>query len=129
MNVVLTVIRVLVGALFVSSGIPKLGAGHEMFVENFTRWGLPVADLFVYAVGLLEVVGGLALVLGLVTRWVALLLAVDMVGAILTAGLVDGGFHLVAPPILGLLCALIAFRGGGAWQLRPELGTRGPQAA
>lgn len=128
MSILLTVIRVLVGLFFVSSGIPKF-LNHDMAVANFTHWGLPAPDLFVYAVALLEVIGGLALALGVATRWVALLLAVDMVGAILTAGLVDGGLHLVAPPILCLLCALIAYRGGGAWQLRPELGAGGPQTA
>lgn len=128
MSILLTVIRVLVGLFFVSAGIPKL-LNHDMVVASFTHWGLPAPGLFVYAVALLEVIGGLALALGVATRWIALLLAVDMIGAILTAGLVDGGMHLVAPPILGLLCALIAYRGGGAWQLRPELGSGGPQTA
>ena len=101
-----------------------------MMVENFTRWGLPVPDLFVYLVGIVEVVCGIALVLGIATRWAALVLALDMVGAILTAGLVDGGIHLIVPPILGLLSALIAARGGGAWQLRPSLGgAAGPTTA
>ena len=62
-----------------------------MSVENFTRWGLPAPGLFVYAIGIVEVVCGLALVLGIATRWAALVLALDMAGATLTAGLVDGG--------------------------------------
>lgn len=128
MRVLLTVVRVLVGLFFVSSGLPKL-INHEMFAVAFTGWGLPAPDLFVYAVGIVEVVFGLALALGVAARAVALVLAVNMVGAILTAGLVDGGFHLVAPPILGLLCALIAYRGGGAWQLRPVRGAGGPRIA
>jgi hypothetical protein len=33
-------------------------------------------------------------------------------GATLTAGPVDGGMHLVAPPILGALSVLIALREG-----------------
>jgi len=127
MRIVLTVIRVLVGLQFLLAGTPKLLGGHSMMVENFTRWGLPAPDLFVYVVGIVEVVCGLALVLGVATRWAAIVLALNMVGAILTAGLVDGGIHLILPPTLGLLSALIAARGGGAWQLRPSLGaTRGP---
>jgi uncharacterized membrane protein YphA (DoxX/SURF4 family) len=84
-------------------------------VPGVFEWGLP--ELFVPVLGAVEVVVGALLLLGVATRYVALLLAATMVGAILTAGLIDGGAHLVTPPILALLCLLIAGLGGGAWQL------------
>jgi putative oxidoreductase len=121
---VLTVLRVLLGASFLLAGVPKLSVPGEA-VSLFERWGLPFAEAFVPAVGVLEVVAGTLLVLGVATRSAAALLAANMLGAILTAGVVDGGLHLVVPPILGALCVLVAVLGGGAWQLRPLDAGRG----
>lgn len=118
------VIRVAVGLFFVTSGLPKLGDA-AVWAADFARWNVPLPDLAVYPVGALEVVGGLALALGLATRAVAALLALTMVGALLTAGLVDGGQHLILPPVLGAVATLLAARGGGAWQLRPHPALRG----
>lgn len=112
----LTTLRVLVGVLFVNSGLAKVGA-HAETVADFGRWGVPMPDLAVSAVGGLEMVGGALLVLGVATSWVALPLLATMAVAIVTAGRTDGGGHLVLPPVLGLLCALFALRGGGGWQL------------
>ncbi len=119
----LTAVRVLVGLQFVAVGLVPKFILHDQTVASFDRWGLPAPELFVYAVGSLEVVGGLALVAGVAPRWAAVALTVDMAGALLTAGLVDGGIHLFAPPILAALLILIAVR-GGAWPARPALGRR-----
>ena len=112
------VARIAVGLFFVSAGLPKFGASAA-WIADFTRWNVPLPELAVYGVGALEVLGGLVLALGVATRLVAALLAVNMAGAVLLAGLIDGGQHLVLPPILGAVTALVALRGGGAWQLRP----------
>ena len=65
--------RILLAAIFVLSGITKLGA-----VEGTTGYiasvGLPFADAIFYAVVALEIVGGLMLVVGFKTRLVALAL-------------------------------------------------------
>ena len=124
MTIALTVVRVLLGLVFVAAGLPKL-LSPDMVIQNFERWGLPVAEAFAPAVGVLEVVAGAMLVLGVFTRYAAILLAANMVGAVLTAGLVDGGMHLVAPPILAALSVLIAVLGGGRFQLRPGPGLPG----
>ncbi|MBA3370642.1 MAG: DoxX family protein [Thermoleophilaceae bacterium] len=124
----LTTVRVLVGLQFVLAGLVPKFLFHGQTVASFDRWGLPAPELFVYAVGSLEVVGGLALVAGFVPRWAAAVLTVDMAGALLTAGLVDGGVHLLAPPILAALLILIAVR-GGAWPVRPALGRHSRSSA
>ena len=69
----------------------------------------------------LEIVCGLLILLGLATRLGALLLCLDMLGATATAGRIDGGVHLVAPPVLALLCLVLVARGGGRWQLLDRL--------
>ena len=72
----LLVLRVSLGLIFFAHGYPKLahsGAGMQGF---FVQHGLP--GYFVYVSGVLEVFGGILLVLGLFTRGAALLLAVEM---------------------------------------------------
>lgn len=112
----LLALRALVGLLFVASGFSKF-ADDARTVADFAQWNVPLADSMASVVGGLEVVAGALLVLGVATRLVALPLGVLMIGAVLTAGVAEGGQHLVLPPVLTLLCALFAVRGGGAWQL------------
>ncbi len=76
----LLVLRVALGLIFFSHGYPKLahqGAGMQGF---FVQHGFP--GYFVYISGVLEVFGGILLVLGLFTRAAALLLAIEMSVAI-----------------------------------------------
>jgi putative oxidoreductase len=72
----LLLLRIVLGLIFFSHGYPKLahsGAGMQGF---FVQHGLP--GYFVYISGVLEVFGGMLLVLGLFTRAAALLLAIEM---------------------------------------------------
>ncbi len=72
----LLALRLALGLIFFSHGYPKLahqGGGMQGF---FIQHGLP--GYFVYIAGVLEVFGGLLLVLGLFTRGAALLLAIEM---------------------------------------------------
>ena len=67
--------RTLMGALFLVSGLAKIGrfAGVAGFMASK---GLPVADVLLVATIALEVVGGLALIVGWRVRYVALALMV-----------------------------------------------------
>jgi putative oxidoreductase len=72
----LLALRLALGLIFFSHGYPKLahqGGGMQGF---FIQHGLP--GYFVYISGVLEVFGGMLLVLGLFTRGAALLLAIEM---------------------------------------------------
>jgi uncharacterized membrane protein YphA (DoxX/SURF4 family) len=73
----------------------------------------------VYLNGIVEAVCGLALLAGIATRTAAGILLVNMVVAILTAGLTDGRQYLVLPPVLALTCLVLIVAGGGALQLLP----------
>jgi putative oxidoreductase len=83
------VVRWCAGAVFVVFGIGKF-SDHAHEASSFAAYGLPSPDAFVYLVGVLEVVGGLLLILGLLTRLVALALAGNMVGAIIVSGIGEG---------------------------------------
>ena len=64
---------------------------HAQESVDFDRYGIPVPEVATYLVGALELVGGCLLIVGLFTRPAAALLAANLVGAIATAGRVDGG--------------------------------------
>ena len=106
--VVVAVIRVVAGIVFVSVSTGKF-ADHATEATDFDRYGVPIPDIAVYAVGTIELVCGLLLVAGLLTRPAAAALALTMVGAIATAGRVEGGsFNLgVAPTLLAVMLVLL----------------------
>jgi putative oxidoreductase len=81
-------LRVTLGALLLAHGIVKFQGGIENIVGWFSSIGLP--GFLAYAVGLLEVIGGVALIIGLGTKIVSALISLLMVGAILTVKLSVG---------------------------------------
>lgn len=76
--------RLLMAQLFIISGISKIAAfaGTEGY---FVTVGLPMPGVLVPLVILVELVGGLALLFGFKTRWVATLLALFTVVSALVA--------------------------------------------
>jgi len=119
-RVFLALLRIAIGLVFIGAGVHKL-QDRATSNANFDHWGLPAPSTAVLVVSALEIVCGLLILLGLATRLGALLLCLDMLGAVATAGRIDGGVHLVAPPVLALLCLVLVARGGGRWQLLDRL--------
>jgi uncharacterized membrane protein YphA (DoxX/SURF4 family) len=76
----LLVLRMALGLIFFSHGYPKLAHSATGMQGFFVQHGLP--GYFVYVAGVLEVFGGILLVLGLFTRGAAVLLAIEMSVAI-----------------------------------------------
>ena len=72
-NAIVLIARILLAHIFILAGIGKLGAGYAGTEGYMVAMGLPGALLPL--VILLEIGGGLALVVGLFTRWAALALA------------------------------------------------------
>jgi putative oxidoreductase len=82
------ILRVTLGALFLIHGIVKFQGGIENIVGWFENIGLP--GFMAYGVALVEIVGGVALIIGLATRLVSALLGLLMIGAILKVKLAIG---------------------------------------
>lgn len=80
----LLLIRIAVGVIFISHGWDKL-MNIEGTAGFFVSLGIPMAEVFAWVVALVELLGGLALVLGLGVQLVGLLLAGVMLVAICSA--------------------------------------------
>ncbi|WP_227939355.1 DoxX family protein [Alkalihalobacillus deserti] len=85
-------LRLVLGIVFLAHGATKFQGGIETIVGWFDSIGLPGG--LAYVVATLELVGGIALILGFGTRIVSALLALLLIGAIfkvqLAAGFVGG---------------------------------------
>lgn len=118
LDVGLAVLRVVVGAIFLAHGGQKLFVwGFAGVAQGFGGMGIPLASVTGPAVGLVEFFGGLALVVGLLTRLASLGLAVVMAGAIVLVHL-RAGFFLpngseFALALLGGNLALVLMGAGG----------------
>jgi putative oxidoreductase len=76
------VLRVALGGLFIAHGLAKLfGFGLAGTTKFFAAIGYP--EFVAYIVLLAELGGGIALIIGLWTRWIALVLFVEMIGVII----------------------------------------------
>jgi putative oxidoreductase len=82
------ILRVVLGLTFFVHGLVKFQDGIENTVGWFDSIGLP--GFLAYGVALVELLGGIALILGLFSRVVSSLLAIIMVGAILKVKLAVG---------------------------------------
>lgn len=118
----IALIRIVVGFVFVMHGQQKF---FEMGVGNLESWfgslGIPAPALAAMVVSLVELVGGAALIVGVFTRVFGMLLAVDMIVALVVVHLPNGffaannGVELVL--VLGAASLGLVLTGAGALAL------------
>jgi putative oxidoreductase len=107
-------IRCMVGGVFFWEGVLKFVYTNQG-VGRFTKIGIPAPEFMAHFVAILEIVGGVLLISGFLTRFIAIPFVIEMVVAILSTkvALYLGTSPLPlppAPPQIGLWAVLHEIR-------------------
>lgn len=123
----LAILRIVLGVVFIAHGYPKIAAGAAGTEAFLGQLGVPLAPFFAWVVTLLEFFGGLSLVAGFLVTPICLLLAFEMLVAIVLVHAANG-FYVVGPGqggmefglvlIAGLLAVILAGPGAAAVDAR-----------
>ncbi|MDP9781992.1 DoxX family protein [Pseudomonas fluorescens] len=121
-------LRIVFAVVLLTHGLPKaLRSSHGSMADPMAAsinliqnvMGLPFAAQLAFLVMLLETIGAVMLAMGLGTRLVALLIAIQMLAISYALGptwpWIDRGIEF--PVLMGFLALYIVARGGGAYSL------------
>lgn len=127
-------IRLMVGAIFLSEGYQKFIFPAIRGAGRFEKIGLPLPDFLGTFVGVFEVLCGILILVGLLTRWASIPLIIIMLVAIATTKtdiLADKGFWEMLhgsrtdwAMLLGSIFLLI--KGGGYWSVDAQISRARP---
>jgi putative oxidoreductase len=115
-------LRLALGVVMAFHGWDKIGdvEGFAGFVDSL---GVPAPTLMAYVVTYLELIGGIALILGLATRYVSALFAIEMVFTIalvkIDVGLisVEGGAGAELDLLVLAIALSLLLTGAGSWSV------------
>ena len=129
----LAIVRIATAVIFIAHGWQKFFQyGIAGVTQGFTQMGIPLPGISAPLVAGLELVGGTLLLVGLLTRPIALLLAIDMLVAMVLVHLKNGfflpnGFEFTF--ILLATSLALALTGAGAYSLDALIASRRRTAA
>ena len=126
-DVAMLLIRIVLFVSFLLHGLQKYNMGLGNVGQGFSKMGIPMAGVAGPGITLLEIVGSVAILLGVGTRIFAALLVGDMLGAIIfvhgkNGYLGQGGMELVA--LLGTLALTLVLCGAGAFSFDSRVGRK-----
>ena len=128
-------IRLIVGGVFLSEGIQKFLMPEAQGVGRFTKIGIPSPEVMAPFVGVCEIVCGVLFVLGLLTRFAAVTMIINMLVAIWTTKvpiLLNAGFwsmaHEACTDYAMLLSSIfLLVVGAGAWSMDTKITPKPPE--
>jgi putative oxidoreductase len=130
-------IRLIVGGVFLSEGVQKFLYPEDLGVGRFAKIGIPAPEVMAPFVGVCEIICGVFFFLGLLTRFAAVTMIINMLVAISTTKvpmLHKDGFWKMAHEartdyamLLGSVFLLLV--GAGSWSFDAWLGRRNQQKA
>jgi|BarGraIncu00222A_1022003.scaffolds.fasta_scaffold11101_1 putative oxidoreductase len=119
-------IRITVGAIMLVHGWGKIANGISPLASYLGRVGLTPPAPFAYVVYINETVGAVCIILGLLTRFFAASIAIELAVALWIVhaakgfGASAGGYEYVL--MWGIVMFAIALRGGGPYSLDRVIG-------
>jgi len=108
--------RIAIAAIVLPAGIGKF-TNHDAYVERFERWGFAAPGAMAILTGVVEILASLSILLGVLPRVGALGIVGVMIGALATAGRVDGGSNIVLPIVVIALALAVMAIGTGPLRL------------
>jgi putative oxidoreductase len=128
LSVGIAIVRVITGVVMLAHGAQKLFQfGIAGVTQSFTQMGIPLPTIVAPLVAVVEFAGGIALILGLLTRLASLGLAIDMLGAIFIVHLSQGFFlpngYEFALTMFATTTALV-IAGAGAFSIDQAIANR-----
>ena len=123
----LAILRVVLGIAMIVHGWSKLSGGVDNVAGFFGGvLGIPAPGLMAWVVTIVELVGGILLVVGFLSQIARILIALDMLGAILFAYLLRGAPVIAEngqqiswekEAVFAAAALCIALAGPGAWSV------------
>jgi putative oxidoreductase len=128
LNIGLVILRLVLGAIFIAHGGQKLFVyGFEGVAGGFAQMGVPMASVVGPFIGFVELFGGIALIVGLLTRLAALGLFSTMIGAMVLVHLPAGFFApngIEFPLSLAGAALMLTLTGAGAYSIDSVIARR-----
>jgi putative oxidoreductase len=115
------VLRVVAGTIFLMHGLQKMSGDVSMFGKMLGTMSVPAPIFLAWAVILLEIIGGLALIVGFMTHWVSKLLTLLMLVAIFLVHInkgffvQNGGYEFALLLLVSAISLMIT--GAGKWSV------------
>lgn len=122
-------IRLMVGAVFLSEGIQKFLFADALGLGRFIKIGFANPEFWASFTACFEIICGIIVLLGFLTRFASIPLLIIMIVAFITTKypiLIDKGFWAMAHEYrtdfaMTIGCVFLLIKGGGKWSLDKKL--------
>jgi putative oxidoreductase len=108
----ITAVRVAAALVFIVHGYQKFAGGLDKVAGFFAKLAIPLPGLMAPFIAILELGGGILLLIGLATRWLGLLYALEMIVVVFWVTLPARGWEEAEFPLMLLASGILFFLAG-----------------